>query len=86
VSVEGKKRRWTVYPKGTKLRVLGHWTGRCAHAVGEVIVAGEGGMSETPERPGHFRGYYHWGSNRTPMTGYTTGLALEPVEDTDGGT
>jgi hypothetical protein len=45
-------------------------------------------MSETPEHPGHFRGYYHWGADidAHAANGYTTGLKLEPVEDDDAWT
>ena len=82
MSVEQPEKEWKVYPKGTRLRVLGHWTGHCAHPTGELIVAGEGGMSEVPAHPGHFKGYYHWGADIgcSQPSGFTTGLKLEPEE------
>jgi hypothetical protein len=70
---------------GTKLYVLGHWTGHCSHDRGQVITVTGRGFVENELYPGHYSGSYRWEENGEEIIGVTTGLrvSLTPPDEED---
>ena len=65
-----------VLPAGTKVYVLDHWTGHCAHKYGKQITATGTGFVECEQYPGCFEGPYSWEEDGDTLVGYTTGLRV----------
>ena len=70
------------YPPGTRLIALGHWTGHMSHPRGTKLVAGPGGMHESPDYPGYVVGLYQYLRGDHWLGGTTTGLQVTlPLAD-----
>jgi len=81
-----KKFEPVVIPPGTKVYVLDHWTGHCAHKYGQQITVTGDGFHECENYPGCFEGTYWWEEGGERKGGHTTDLRVSlSAPDNDKG-